>query len=341
MKWILWRRVPWPGILCLTVLVLTMPLVLPPFGISVTTEIFIMAIFAMSLGLIIGYAGLVSLGHAAFFGAGAYTVAVLGQYVFSTYLLLIAAVSVAGVLALVSGALFFRSSGAYFLMLTLAFGQVLFAVAFQAEPVTGGDDGMSVAAVFNLGFGDIFGELSLYYLMGAFFLACYLLLRLFVSSPAGKVVKGVMENELRMRALGYNTFSYKLLVYTVSGAMAGLAGALYSYFNLYVTPDLLGWLFSGQALIMVIIGGVGTLLGPALGAAFFILVQNYLSSYTERWPLIMGFVFILFVLAGRGGVIHLLQLVWRRLVPARFRSRVEEEPSPEEPATEQRKEPVS
>jgi branched-chain amino acid transport system permease protein len=336
---ILWERVPWTVILGLAALMAVLPLLLPPFGVSVAIEIFIMAIFAMSLGLIIGYAGLVSLGHAAFFGAGAYAVAILGQYVFNTYLLLVAAVCLAGVLAFVSGALFFRSSGAYFLMLTLAFGQVLFAVASQAEPVTGGDDGMSVAAVLNLGFGDVVGELSLYYFMGAFFLACYLLLRLFVSSPAGKIVKGVMENELRMRALGYDTRTYKLLVYTLSGAMAGLAGALYAYFNLYVTPDLFGWLFSGQALIMVIVGGVGTLFGPALGAAFFILVQNYLSSYTERWPLIMGLIFILFVLFGRGGVIHLLELARNRLVPSRFRSA--EEPPREEPAPEQRKEPVS
>jgi branched-chain amino acid transport system permease protein len=338
---IFWSRVPWPAILGLTALVLVLPLALPPFGVSVTTEIFIMAVFAMSLGLIIGYAGLVSLGHAAFFGAGAYMVAILGQYVFNTYLLLIAAICIAGALAFASGALFFRSSGAYFLMLTLAFGQVLFAVAFQAEPVTGGDDGMSVAATLDLGFGDLVGELSLYYFMGAAFLACYLLSRLFVSSPAGKAVKGVMENELRMRALGYNTRAYKLLVYTLSGAMAGFAGALYSYFNLYVTPDLLGWLFSGQALIMVIVGGVGTLLGPALGAAFFILVQNYLSSYTERWTSVMGLVFILFVLLGRGGVIHLLDLAWRKLVPSRLRSRGDEEPAREEPVAGRRKEPMS
>lgn len=141
-----------------------------------------------------------------------------------------------------------------------------------------------------------------------------------------------MENESRIDALGYNTRSYKLLAYTLSGMIAGISGALYAYFNFYVTPGLLGWVFSGTALIMVIIGGVGTLLGPAIGAGFFIVLQNYLSSYTENWPLIMGLVFVAFVLAGRGGVFDLLISAWEKLIPSRFRSKVNEEAS--SPATE-------
>ena len=328
--------VPWPGVLILAVLVLGLPLVLPPFGVSVATEIFIMAIFAVSLGLIIGYAGLVSLGHAAFFGAGAYTVALLGERVANTYVLLVVAVLLGGVLALLSGMLFVRTSGAYFLMLTLAFAQVLYAVAFEAKPVTGGADGASVSATLNFGFGEVYGDYGLYYAMAISFLLCYLLLRLFVASPAGRAVRGVMENESRMQALGYNTRTYKLIAYSLSGAMAGLAGALYAYFNFYVTPDLFGWVFSGQALIMVIVGGVGSLLGPALGAGFFILLQEYLSSYTERWPLVMGLIFVAFVLIGRGGIFDLLSGAFRRLVPPRVRREVVgEEPSPPEPATMQ------
>lgn len=320
--------IPWPGVLVLTVFVLALPLVLPPFGVSVVTEILIMAIFAMSLGLIIGYAGLASLGQAAFFGAGAYTVALLGEQVASTYVLLICAVFLGGALALFSGALFVRTSGAYFLMLTLAFGQVLYAVAFEAESVTGGADGMSVAPILDFGFGEVLGEYGLYYTMALFFLACYLLLRLFVASPAGKAVRGVMENESRMQALGYNTRTYKLIAYSLSGAMAGLAGALYSYFNFYVTPDLFGWLFSGQALIMVIVGGVGSLLGPALGAGFFILAQEYLSSYTDYWQLVLGLIFAAFVLVGRGGIVDLLTLAFKKLVPRRMRREPGEEPPP-------------
>lgn len=326
--------IPWPGVVALAAFVILLPLVLPSFGITVATEIFILAIFAVSLGLIIGYAGLVSLGHAAFFGAGAYTVALLGQSISSTYVLLAAAVLIGGVLALLSGALFVRASGAYFLMLTLAFGQVLFAVAFQTKSITGGADGMSVAVSPNLGFGEIVGDFGLYYLMAGAFMVCYLLLRLFVASPAGKAVRGVMENESRMQALGYNIRSFKLLAYTLSGAMAALAGALYAYFNFYVTPDLLGWVFSGQALIMVIVGGAGSLLGPALGAGVFILLQEYLSSYTERWQLVMGLIFTAFVLIGRGGLFDLLVLAFRRLAPRSVRRKLGDETISQEPSPE-------
>jgi branched-chain amino acid transport system permease protein len=261
-------------------------------------------------------------------------VALLGGWIANTYALLVAAVVIAGALALLSGALFVRASGAYFLMLTLAFAQVLFAVAFQARSITGGGDGMSVPVTPNLGFGEVVGGYSLYYMMAIIFLICYLLLRLFVASPAGRAVIGVMENESRMRALGYNTRFYKVFVYSLSGAMAGLAGALYAYFNFYVTPDLFGWVFSGQALIMVIVGGVGSLLGPALGAGFFILLQEYVSAYTERWPLVMGLIFMAFVLIGRGGMYDLLVLAFRRLVPQRIRREVE--PPPPEPAPTRR-----
>lgn len=326
-----WRQraasVPWPGVAVLAAVIFALPLVLPSFGASVMTEIFIMAIFAMSLGLIIGYAGLVSLGQAAFFDAGAYVVALLGGSLGNTYALLAIAILAGGALAFVSGALFVRTSGAYFLMLTLALGQVLYAVAFEADTVTGGDDGMSVSAVLDFGFGEVFGEYGLYYTMAACFFACYLVLRLFVASPVGKAVRGVMENESRMQALGYNVRSYKLIAYSLSGGMAGLAGALYSYFNFYVTPELFGWLFSGQALIMVIVGGVGTLLGPALGAGFFILAQEYLSSYTDYWRLVLGVIFVAFVLVGRGGIFDLLTLAFRRI--QRLGQRGDQPPAPE------------
>jgi branched-chain amino acid transport system permease protein len=179
---------------------------------------------------------------------------------------------------------------------------------------------MSVSAALNFGFGEVFGEYGLYYVTAVFFLISYLILRVFVSSPSGKAVQGVMENESRMQALGYNTRTYKLIAYSLSGGLAGLAGALYSYFNFYVTPDLFGWVFSGQALIMVIVGGVGSLLGPALGAGFFIMAQEYLSSYTDYWQLVLGVIFVTFVLVGRGGIFDLLTLTFNRasaLLPGR------------------------
>ncbi|NTZ18094.1 branched-chain amino acid ABC transporter permease [Paenibacillus sp. JMULE4] len=280
-----------------------------------------MAIFVMSLGLIIGFAGLVSLGHAAFFGVGAYAVTLIGEHLDNTYVLLLAAIVLSGFAAFVSGLLFIRSSGAYFLMITLAFGQMLYAIAYKMENLTGGVDGKAVAASFNLGSGEIHSRLGFYYAAAVAFLVSYFLLRALISSPLGKGIKGIKENELRMTALGYNTRHYKLIVYSLSGMMAGFAGGLYAYFNEYVSPDLLHWGYSGQALIMVIVGGVGTLIGPAVGAGFFVILQNYISSYTDRWPIVMGLIFVAIVLYGRGGVIHIADLVWSKIRPKRSTKR--------------------
>jgi branched-chain amino acid transport system permease protein len=280
-----------------------------------------MAIFAMSLGLIMGYAGLVSLGHAAFFGIGAYTVAILGDYVGNTYLLLLAAVVLAALIAFISGYFFIRVSQFYFLMITLAFGQLLYAVIWQMKPITGGADGRSVSPVLNFGWGEIIDPEAMYYVMAVIFTLVYLILRLFVYSPMGQTVKGVMENESRMKMLGYNADAYKLVAYTLSGAVAGVAGAFYAYYNVFVSPELVDWLFSGQVLVMVIVGGMGTLFGPAIGAGFFVVLQNYMSTYTERWMLIMGLIFIIFVLVGRGGIIHLLMDLWQRIRPGQAHRR--------------------
>ncbi|MUG74094.1 branched-chain amino acid ABC transporter permease [Paenibacillus validus] len=292
---------------------LLLPLILTTYGIKLTSEVLIMAIFVMSLGLIIGYAGLVSLGHAAFFGLGAYAVTLIGEHVENSYVLLLAAALIAGIAAFVSGLLFIRSSGPYFLMITLAFGQMIYAIFYKAQSVTGGADGKSVSAAFSLGFGPIESRLGFYYVTAVCFLLCYFLLRIFIVSPLGKGIRGIKENEARMTALGYNTRYYKLIVYSLSGMMAGFAGGLYAYFNEYVSPDLLNWMFSGQALIMVIVGGVGTLIGPAIGAGFFVILQNYISSYTDRWPIVMGLIFVAIVLYRRGGVIHIALLLWNKI----------------------------
>ncbi|WP_236595956.1 branched-chain amino acid ABC transporter permease [Paenibacillus sp. EPM92] len=298
--------------LAMIIMVLVLPLILSSFGTNLATEIFFMAVFALSLGLIMGYTGLVSLGHAAFFGTGAYTVALLGEHIGNTYVLLLAALVFSGLLALISGALFIRTTGGYFLMITLAFGQMLFAFAFKMKSWTGGADGMQISVSPDFGFGPITSTHGLYYLAGVGFLLCYLLLLLFVNSPIGKIVKGIMENETRMKALGYQTRNYKLIAYSLSGTLAGFGGALYAFINSFVSPDLMFWIFSGQALIMVIVGGVGTLLGPVVGVVFFIILQNYVSSYTERWQLIMGIIFVAFVLYGRGGIVQLVSSLWKK-----------------------------
>lgn len=292
------------SILSLVIFVALLPFVLSNFGVNLATEIFIMAIFAMSLGLIIGFAGLVSLGHAAFFGLGAYSVAILSSFLSNTYLLILLAIIICGFMAWLTGMVFIRTSQFSFLMITLAFGQLLFAIAWKMDEWTGGADGKKVSASLDFGFGEVFNPLSLYYAMGIAFIFIYVLLRFFVDSPAGKMIKGVMENESRMKALGNNVRYYKILAYTVSGAIAGFAGSLYAYFNFFVSPDLTSWILSGQVLLMVIIGGVGTLFGPVIGAGTFIVLQNLISTYTDRWHTIMGLLLVLLVLFGRGGIIH-------------------------------------
>lgn len=306
--------------LLLLVITLILPLFLSSYGIFLTTEIYIMAVFAMSLGLIMGYAGLVSLGHAAFFGIGAYTVAILGDYVGNTYVLLICAILLSALIAFISGYFFIRVSQFYFLMITLAFGQLLYALIWQLKPITGGADGRSVSPVLNFGWGNLLDPVHIYYVTAVLFVLVYFILRLFVHSPLGQTIKGVMENESRMKMLGYNADAYKLVAYTFSGAVAGVAGAIYAYYNVFVSPELVAWLFSGQVLVMVIVGGMGTLLGPAVGAGFFVLLQNYMSTYTERWMLIMGIIFIFFVIVGRGGLIHLVMALWERIKPGHKRS---------------------
>ncbi|MCL6638028.1 MAG: branched-chain amino acid ABC transporter permease [Alicyclobacillus sp.] len=316
-------RVVWPGgggvkqkylsLAVLAVVTLALPWVISDYGVNLATEVLIMSIFAISLGLIMGYAGMVSLGHAAFFGIGAYTVAILGQSMTNTYALLALALVLAGVVALCTGMLFIRTSSFYFLMITLAFGQMLYALAWQMKPLTGGSDGMKVSAALDFGWGEIGSTHGLYYAMAIAFLLVYVFLRLFVDSPAGRVIKGIMENEARMRALGYNTRVYKLLAYTLAGALAGFAGGLYAYYNMFVSPDLTNWMLSGEVMMMVIIGGVGTLFGPVLGSGVFILLQNWISNDTERWPLIMGALLVLLVMVGRGGIVNWFRLAGQYL----------------------------
>lgn len=302
--------------LILIAVILIAPFFLSIYGVYLATEIAILAIFAMSLGLILGYAGMITLGHAAFFGIGAYTIAIGGQYISNTYVLLLLSIVLSAIVALVTGAIFLRTSQFYFLMITFAFGQMIYALVYQSS-WTGGNRGTDVSAVLNFGFGDINSPIGLYLVMGFFFVVFYTLLRFFVNSPMGKIVKGIMENESRMRALGYNTLIYKLLTYTISGVIVSISGSLFAYFNMFVSPGITNWTFSGEALLMIIIGGVGTLFGPVIGAAFYVVLQNYTSTYTEYWLLILGIILVVLVLIGRGGIIHWLRQLGKKIYMSR------------------------
>ena len=285
---------------------LLFPLVSPSvYFQNVLTEVLIFGIFAMSLDLLIGYTGLVSFGHAAFFGVAAYAAGIVAtRYTDNLLVTLPAGVLAAGLLALPIGALSIRSLGIYFLMLTLAFSQMVYAAAWKWTWLTGGSNGLAGIPRPALGIAglDFSSVTTFYYLVLLFFVASYLLLRRIVGSPLGRGFVGVRENESRMRAVGYNTWLVKLAAFVIAGLFGGLAGTLFSYFNGFVSPHDVYWTTSGLVMIMVIIGGTGTLAGPVFGAALILILQNIVSTQTERWPLIMGATFILFVLVARRGI---------------------------------------
>ncbi|MSO93884.1 MAG: branched-chain amino acid ABC transporter permease [Rhodospirillales bacterium] len=270
------------------------PAVADEFYVVLFTKILVLGIFAMSLDLLVGYTGLPSLGHAAYFGAAAYAAMVLAPESAPANLLLTlpASVLVAALLALATGALAVRTAGMYFIMVTLAFGQMAY-FAVHDSPYLGGSDGKLLFARPVVAFGGAaildFAEPQVYYLL---VLAClagsYGILRAVVQSPFGRVIQGIRVNEARMQALGYATYRYKLASFAIGGAFAGLAGYLAAYQAEYVNPKLLGWQESGLALVMVILGGVGTLHGAVLGSAAIVLLQEFFSELTSHWMLLLG-----------------------------------------------------
>jgi branched-chain amino acid transport system permease protein len=280
---------------------------------STLTEVLIFALFAMSLGLLVGYAGLVSLGHAAFFGTAAYAVALVSMRVSPALLITLpAGVAVGTLAALGIGVFALRATGVYFLMLTLAFAQMAYAVAHQWSWLTGGTNGLSGIPRPTIPGVDLGGAVPFYYLVLLVVGGAALLLRRIVGSPFGAALIGVRENEPRMRAMGFDTFRLKLAAFVLAGAAAALSGALYAYYNGFVSPDELYWTRSGEVLVMVLLGGAGTLIGPAVGAGVVLILQNLASSVTERWTMILGAAFILVVLVAPSGLAGLLYGRWAR-----------------------------
>jgi branched-chain amino acid transport system permease protein len=285
------------------------PAALPAYAMTLLTEALILGLFAMSLDLMVGYTRLLSFGHAAAYGLGAYT---CGNLLLHTGIPLIVAIPLAalfsGIAAIGVAWICTLASGVSFAMLTLAFAQLLYAVAFKWTAVTGASDGLAGIPRSPGPFGIIFfsGKAGFYYLVLAALLGALLFCRALVRSPFGEVLRGIRENEAKTLSLGYNTRRYKIAVVAIAFALGGLAGALYAPFAGFANTELLFWLFSGQVLIMVIVGGAGTLVGPIIGAAFFMLVSNLLSSWTDSWALFFGLIFIAFVLFAPQGIWGLL-----------------------------------
>src|SRR5438093_1806166 len=294
------------GFAALVAIVAAFPLFAGTYPVKLLQEILIWGIFAMSLDLLMGYAGMVSFGHSAFFGVGGYLAALLLKSTPGAASALVLPALGAGLCALAIGFFSIRVSGVYFIMLTLAFSQMFYAVAFQAACLGAGDGLVGVPRPSVLGW-----SLATPGAFHAYLLVlvgcCALFLWRIVRSPFGHVLRGIHENEARMQAVGYPVNRYKLLAFVIGGTVAGLAGSLYAQLVGSISPDAFLWTTSGEALLMVIIGGTGTLSGAWVGAAAFILLQSLVSSYTERWMLILGLTFVLFVLFAPGGIVGALR----------------------------------
>jgi len=294
---------------CIAIVLAAAPFGLPLFAMTLLTEVLILGLLAMSLDLMVGYTRLISFGHAAAYGLGAYASGYLLLHTSLSLPVAVLAASVfAGVVAIGVAWVCTLAKGISFAMLTLAFAQLLYAIAFKWTAVTGASDGLAGIPRTAGPFGITAFETKdgYYYLVLACLLGAYLFSRTLVRSPFGAVLRGIRENEAKTLSLGYNTRLYKIGVVAISFALGGLAGALYSPFAGFANTDLLFWLFSGQILIMVIVGGQGTLVGPILGAAFYLLMEQVLSVYTDSWALFFGLIFIGFVMFAPDGILGLL-----------------------------------
>jgi branched-chain amino acid transport system permease protein len=296
-------------------LLVAAPFGLPTFAMTLLTELVILGLFAMSLDLMVGYTRLVSFGHVAAYGVGAYASGyiLLNSAVPLPFVVILATLMTA-VLGIGVGWVCTLATGVSFSMLTLAFAQLLYAIGFKWTSVTGGSDGLAgiPRRAGPMGITLLTTKTGFYYFALACLLGSLLLCQKLVASPFGAVLRGIRENEAKTLALGYNTRLYKIAVVAMSYALGGLAGALYAPFAGFANTELLFWLLSGQVLIMVIVGGAGTLIGPILGAAFFLLLEHLLSSYTEAWALFFGLVFIGFILFAPNGIWGLATACFKR-----------------------------
>jgi branched-chain amino acid transport system permease protein len=286
------------------------PFVVPQYALTVIVAALIFGLFAMSLDLMVGYCRLFSFGHAAAYGLGAYSAGLILIHWKLPLLIGIAlAVGITVLVAIPIAWICTRSTGVSFAMLTLAFAQLGYAMLFRFRDFTGGSDGIAgiprPAGPFGM---DWFqGRNGYYFLVLGCLLGSYLLCRAIVRSPFGAVLAGIRENEAKTVALGYHTRAYKITTVVLSYGFGGLAGALYAGFAGYASPELFFWLTSGHVLIMVVVGGAGTLVGPILGGVFFVFLEHQLSQVTDLWPLVFGSVFMAFVLFAPQGLWGLIR----------------------------------
>ena len=305
------------GLMFLLILPAAATVLKEPFYIGLFSRILIYALAAASLNLILGYGGMVSFGHAAFFGAGAYVVGILAFHLveespFMNWPFIVAgtdnafiawpvATLVSAGLAAMIGAISLRTHGVYFIMITLAFAQMMFFFFVSLEKY-GGDDGLSLLRRNHFGNLDLSNDTTFYYVCLALLIGFLFLSHRLVNARFGMVIRGCKENEQRMGALGFPTYRYRLVCFVIAGAGAGLAGALIANQIEFVSPSFIHWTVSGEILVMVILGGMGTLLGPVFGAAALLLLEEFLSRYTEHWMIILGPILLFVILFARRGL---------------------------------------
>jgi branched-chain amino acid transport system permease protein len=293
-------------VLAVVLLIAIAPLV-TSYWVGLLTQMMIFAVLAMSLDILLGYTGLPSLGHAGIFGVAAYTVAVLATtYRFSFWPSFLGGIAVGALVSAAFGLLVSHVRQVYFLMITLALGMVLWGVSYRWIPVTGGDNGISGIPRLEAHAGlPVAGPVAFYYIALLVLIACASLMARFVSSPFGFTLRGIRENESRMRSLGFNTWLHCYLSYVISGTFASVAGVMWAYYNGFVSPTYLDLTASSELFLMVTLGGPGTLVGPVIGAGAIVLLKNVISAYTQRWLLILGAIYIVTIAAAPQGLWNL------------------------------------
>ena len=293
-------------VLVIGVVLVILPFFCPSYLVNLFTQIYIYAILAMSLDILVGYTGLPSFGHAAFFGTGAYVVGVMStRHGAGVWMSGLSAVVVTTGVAAIFGLLCVHSSGVSFMMISLALGMVLWGLAVSWVSMTGGGNGISGIPRPDFGLVlDMSNPLAFYYLVLLVFGLALLGMYLLILSPFGQSLQGIRESESRMRVLGYNTWLHKYLSYVISGVFAGVAGILWAYHNGFVSPGDLDMLATMEALFMVIVGGPGTLIGPAIGSAIMVFLKNFISAFTHRWLMILGSIFVIIILYAPHGLFN-------------------------------------
>lgn len=293
-----------------------------PFIVTLATKVAILALAGVGLNLALGYGGLVSFGHAAFFGLGGYAAGILASAALNYEPLMtwpfgmpgttlmpiiwLVAMAASAIAALVIGALSLRTGGVYFIMITLAFAQMLYYVAVSLDRY-GADDGMTIyqRSEFD-GIINLSNKISFYYLCFGLLLATIYLTWRIVNSRFGMVIQGSRSNDRRMRAIGFPTYRYRLVVFMIAGTICGLSGALLANQTDFISPAVMYWTRSGDLIVMVVLGGMGTPFGPVIGAVALLLLEEWLSGVTEYWQIILGPMLLLVVLFARGGIEGLL-----------------------------------